>query len=69
MHDTEWTQKISFFYFILHIIYGWKNQPSAKAEKEIKSPVEIKKLKDIHIIDSSMICIGKKLAPELYYQE
>lgn len=40
-----------------------------KAEKEIKSPIEIKKLKDIQIIDSSMICIGKGLAPELYYQE
>ena len=40
-----------------------------KAEKEIKSSVEIKMFKDIQIIDSSMISIGKGLAPDLYYQE
>lgn len=40
-----------------------------KAEKEIKSSVGIKRFKDIQIIDSSMICIGKGLAPDLYYQE
>ncbi|WP_294401900.1 IS4 family transposase [uncultured Clostridium sp.] len=40
-----------------------------KAEKEIKSPIEIKKIKDIQIIDSSVICISKALAPELYYQD
>ena len=39
----------------------------AKAEKEIKYPIKINKLKDIKIIDSSMICIGKGLAPDLYY--
>lgn len=40
-----------------------------KQKKEIKSHVDINKLKDIKIIDSSMICIGKGLAPDLYYQE
>lgn len=35
----------------------------------MKSSVEIKKLKDIHIIDSLMICIGKGLDSELYYQK
>ncbi len=41
----------------------------AKAEREIKSPVKIKALNDIKIIDSSVINIGKGLAPELYYED
>lgn len=40
-----------------------------KAEHELKSSVKIKEFKDIKIIDSSIINIGKKLAPELYYHE
>lgn len=40
-----------------------------KAEKEIKSSVKIKDYKDIQIIDSSVVSIGKGLAPELYLQD
>lgn len=40
-----------------------------KAEKEIKSSVKIKDFKDIKIIDSSVVSIGKGLAPELYLQD
>ena len=51
------------------IFYNLFSDLLEQAEKVIKSPIEIKKLKDIQIIDSSMICIGKGPAPELYYQE
>lgn len=40
-----------------------------KAEKEIKYSVKIKDFKDIKIIDSSVVSIGKGLAPELYIQD
>ena len=40
-----------------------------KATKQIKSPVNINKFKDIKIIDSSVVNIGRGLAPELYYQD
>lgn len=40
-----------------------------KAEKELKSSVNIKDFKGIKIIDSSVVNIGKGLAPELYYQD
>lgn len=40
-----------------------------KAERELKSSVNVKDFKDIKIIDSSVVNIGKGLAPELYYQD
>lgn len=39
-----------------------------KAEKEIKFLPQMKEFKDIKIIDSSIVNIGKGLAPELYYE-
>lgn len=40
-----------------------------KADKEMNSLVKIKNFKDIKIIDSSVVSIGKGLAPELYYED
>ena len=41
----------------------------SKAERTLKSSVSIKEFKDIKIIDSSVVNIGKGLAPALYYQD
>ena len=40
-----------------------------KADKKIKSSIYIKEFKDIKIIDSSIVNIGKGLSPELYHQD
>lgn len=40
-----------------------------EAEKKLKSPIDIKEFKDIKIIDSSVVNIGKGLAPKLYHQD
>lgn len=40
-----------------------------KSEKELKASVKIKDFKDIKIIDSSIVSIGKGLSPELYYED
>jgi len=55
-------KSVDIFSYIFEELLG-------KAEKEIKSPINMKNFHDIKIIDSSMICIGKGLAPNLYYQE
>lgn len=41
----------------------------ASAKRELKSDIKIKDFTDLEIIDSSVIDIGKKLAPSLFYQQ